>query len=135
MKNKLIFGVITLAFTTLAFYGGVKYQTRQTASPRTAGNFQAANGQPRNRMGQNGGATRGEVISADTSSLTVKMRDGSSKIVLYSANTVFNKAALAAKSDISTGMQVAVFGQANSDGSITAQDIQLNPASPSATRQ
>lgn len=130
MKKQIIWGVITLALVGLAFYGGVKYQARQTAGQRTAGNFQAANGQPRNRMGQNGGATRGEVISADANSLTVKMRDGSSKIVLYSANTVFNKAALATKGDVSTGMQVAVFGQANSDGSITAQDIQLNPASP-----
>lgn len=55
------------------------------------------------------------------------MQDGSSKIVLFSDKTEINKAAEATKEDLKVGEKVAVFGTENSDGSVTAQNIQLNP--------
>lgn len=63
----------------------------------------------------------------DDKSITVKLQDGSSKIVLLSNTTAYNKSATGAKSDLKTGEKVAVFGTENSDGSVTARDVQLNP--------
>jgi ribosomal protein S1 len=69
----------------------------------------------------------GEIIGVDEKSITVKMQDGSSRIVILSEKTEINKAASGTKDDLKVGERVAVFGQENSDGSVTAQNIQLNP--------
>jgi hypothetical protein len=53
--------------------------------------------------------------------------DGSTKIVLLSDTTTVNKATTGTLSDLTKGQQVAVFGQENSDGSVTAQTVQINP--------
>lgn len=44
-----------------------------------------------------------------------------------SDKTQINKTSAGAKSDLAKGAQVAVFGTENSDGSVSAQNIQLNP--------
>jgi hypothetical protein len=69
----------------------------------------------------------GEIIAADEKSITVKLQDSSSKIVIVSENTQINKAEQASKNDLKIGEKVAVFGQENYDGSVTAQNIQTNP--------
>ena len=68
----------------------------------------------------------GEVLNVDDKSLTVKMPDGSSKIVILSDTTVISKSDTTAKSDVKVGDKVGVFGTDNSDGSVTAQSVQLN---------
>jgi hypothetical protein len=69
----------------------------------------------------------GEIIAADEKSITVKLQDGSSKIVLLSDKTEINKTASTTKEDLKVGEKVAAFGTENSDGSVTAQSVQLNP--------
>jgi flagellar basal body-associated protein FliL len=131
MKNKNIIITILLLIIVAggAFFAGIKYQQKKI--PSFAGQF--ANGQNlRSGNGQTrtGNAFRpvnGEIISADDKSITVKLQDGSSKIVLLSDSTQINKADTATKADLKVGETVAVFGSDNSDGSITAQNIQLNP--------
>ncbi len=96
-----------------------------------------AGGQFAQRFGirQGGGMMRfganrpvvGQIVSVDPTGITVKMPDGSTKIVVVSSSTTINKAATGTKEDLKTGVNVAVFGTANSDGSETAQSIQLNP--------
>jgi hypothetical protein len=54
------------------------------------------------------------------------MEDGSSKIVLISDTTSINKSDSGSKSDLTTGTKVAVFG-ADNNGTVTAQNIQINP--------
>ncbi len=122
MKNKLIvFSVISLIIGAgLGFFGGMKYQ--QSKNPvRTTGMFQRGTG----LRNMNGMAVRGQIISADTNSITVKMPDGSTKIVILSSTTMIGKTTTGSATDLTTGVNVIVFGNTNSDGSVTAQNVQV----------
>ena len=131
--------VIVLLFALIigaaAFFGGMQYQKSQPfVRQLTEQDMQFGNGQPRQgaQGGQflrrnGGGAVTGEILSTDENSITVKLQDGSSKIVVLSGTTTINKSADGTKDDLKTGERVAVFGTTNSDGSVTAQNIQLNP--------
>lgn len=125
MKNSiLVTSVIVVLVAALAFFGGMKYQeSRQsTLSRQTRGQFvQRAGGG--NRAGLH--PVNGEILSQDDTSITVKLNDGTSKIVILTDKTQFNKADTATKQDMKVGDKVAVFGQDNSDGSVTAQNIQI----------
>ncbi len=132
MKNKLITNVIIVIVVGLiAFFGGMKYQ--ESKGGKTAGEAaRTVGGRNGGQFGQGrglvrGGATLGEIISSDDKSITVKMTDGSSKIVLLTDKTQINKAAAGTISDLKTGVRVFVSGTANPDGSETAENIQLNP--------
>ena len=68
----------------------------------------------------------GEVLNVDDKSMTVKLPDGSSKIVIMSQTTTFAKSDAGSLADVKVGDKVGVFGTDNSDGSVTAQSVQLN---------
>ena len=135
MKNKnLIITILVLIIAgTGSFYGGMKYQ--QSKSPQINRQFTGQfNGQVNTRGGNITNGNRngfrpvsGEIISSDDKSITVKMSDGSTRIVLIDDKTAINKAEKAEKTDLTTGTMVAVFGTNNSDGSVTAENIQINP--------
>ncbi len=139
MKKQIpSFLLIAIVFAGAGFFGGMKYQQKKglqnIRQQFGGGQFQRGNGsanisgQPRqagNRIV--GRAVTGEILSQDEKSFTVKLPDGSSKIVLLSESTTVNKATAGTKEDLKTGEQVVVFGTENSDGSVTAQNIQLNP--------
>jgi len=146
MKKILPIIVMILLVGAGAFYGGMKYQ--QSKSPAAAsGNFQrgAANisGVLRNgRTGGNsgGGFATGEIIAKDDKSVTVQLRSpqnatgtastqAGSKIIFLSASTDITKSASGTPADLQVGQTVTVSGTANADGSLTAQSIQLRPAS------
>ena len=109
----------------------MKYQeSKRPVFTRGSGNGSATGGRNGGQFG--GGQNRSgfrpvaeEIIGSD--SITVKLQDGSSKIVLLSEKTEINKADQAKKDELTVGERVAVFGQENADGSVTAQNIQLNP--------
>lgn len=132
-KNLMVTVILVIAVGIGAFFGGMKYQqSKQPSFSRQFGNNQQGTrtgqvqGQlPGNRQGFR--PVNGEIIGSDDKSITVKLTDGSSKIVLITSSTSINKAAQASKDDLKNGEKVAVFGQTNSDGSVTAQNIQLNP--------
>lgn len=121
MQTKIIVSIIISLVLGLVVgvFSGIKYQ--QSKSPafvrQTPGNTQGS------RMGFR--PTAGEIISVDDKSITVKLSDGSSKIVLVSDKTIINKADTAAKTDLKVGSSVSVFGQEGADGSVVAQTIQL----------
>lgn len=131
MKSNAIIMVVVVAVIALGagFFGGMQYQKMQ---PGTSNSQYAGGALGRNRMGRFGGNAGmrpvvGQIISSDQNSITVKMMDGSTKIVIVSKSASINKAAQATISDLTTGETVAVFGTQNSDGSVTAQNIQINP--------
>jgi hypothetical protein len=135
LKNTIIIAVLVLIVAGAGgFIVGMKYQ--QSKQPTFSRQFNGQiNGQQGQRVGigQNGQnrmgfqPVNGEIINSDASSITVKLQDGSSKIVLYSDKTLINKSSSGATADLKVGEKVAVFGQTNTDGSVTAQSIQLNP--------
>lgn len=135
MKKVIMLAVI-LVLVTAAFYGGMKYA--QSKTPSDAGyarQFGQGMGQGRMGRGMNDGFTAGDIIAKDDKSITIKMRDGSTKIVFYSGSTEVGKFVSGAVSDLSVGKTISVMGSANSDGSVNAQSIQIRPAfsSPSPT--
>ena len=140
MKNLVIYLVLIILAGGGGFYGGTVYQKNKiTQNPRSLfesmrpdGNFPSGpnsgtqTGAVRRQFG-GGGQITGEITSSDDKSITVKTQDGSSKIIILSSKTSINKASEAATSDLKVGEKVAAFGTTNSDGSVTAQNIQLNP--------
>ena len=139
--NPKIVGVIVLVVIVGggAFYGGVAYaqMSRGGLGGGNFGNFSTedrarftANGSPggmRGQAGMNGGFTAGEVISKDETSITIKMQDGNTKIVLVGSSAQILKSSAGSTDDLSVGAQVNITGSANSDGSLTAQSIQIRP--------
>ena len=128
MKNNtvIIIAIISLA---LGFGGGYLFKNYQVGKMRPNFGSQLPDRQ-RNGQGPQagfGGMVMGEIISQDENSITVKIQDGSTKIVILGDSTTYSKTQRIEKSELSTGNQVRVFGSANSDGSITAQNVQLNP--------
>ena len=121
-KNPI--AIIILAVVTAAggFFGGMKYQqSKQPSFAGFIGNRTATGNRNTFR------ATVGDVIASDDKSITVKLAYGSSKIVLFSDKTEIYKTDTTQKNDLKVGDRVMVTGSNNSDGSQTAENIQINP--------
>jgi hypothetical protein len=71
------------------------------------------------------GFTAGSIISKDATSITVKLQDGSTKLILYSGSTTIGQFTTGSANDLTAGKDITVTGTANSDGSITATRIQI----------
>lgn len=123
-NNTLLIVIITLIVGVGGgFLGGMKYQ--ESKRPTFDNRFGARQGGISTRMGNR--QTVGEIIKQDEKSITVKMQDESTRIVILSTTTTINKATEGSLTDLKVGEKVAVFGTENTDGSVTAQNIQLNP--------
>ena len=127
MKNSTVIIAILVAIIVGggAFFGGIKFQQSKQRS-----NFRQFTGQQGQRL-ENGDnrmnfrPVNGEILSSDDKSITVKLQDGSSKIIILSDKTTVNKTSEGSKSDLKTGEKVTVIGTTNSEGSITAQTISI----------
>ena len=84
----------------------------------------------RGRFGSGSDGSRllsGEIISQSEGSFTIKLSDGSTKIVFVNNSTQITKSVDGTLDDLSGGEQVFVSGDQNPDGSYTAETIQLRP--------
>ena len=135
-KTLASFLVVVVVIGVGSFYGGMKYGEQQglASTAGQGGNFRGMGGGGAGRRGNGGSAggdaASGEIISKDDTSITVKLRDGGSKIVFVSDSTQVMKSVSGALSDLVVGDQVTSFGTANADGSVTAKSIQIRPKLP-----
>jgi hypothetical protein len=148
MKNArmLVPIICVLIGLGVGFLGGYEYRNyrlkKTITNIGTNGNFQRFTGSGINRIGQNGngmmrgGIIEGTILFMDDKSVTVKLNDGSTKIILFSNSTSYSNTVASVKTDLKIGSTVAVFGVTNSDGSVTATSVQINPVNfkPQATQ-
>lgn len=136
MNNTLIVSVIAAAvvFGGGGYYFGMQAGAAQT-SARGAGTFAGRTGGPAGARFAGGGGAFGTIVAKDATSITVQLATGTStasgsgsKIVLFDTSTQIGKTVAGSPGDLTVGQNVTVAGTANSDGSITAQSIQIRPA-------
>jgi len=139
-KNQIIIVVVVILLVGgLSFYAGTKVGGGSAGAGRSAQFAGGANGGARAGRGAGGaggaGFTTGEVISKDATSITVKLRDGGSKIIFVTPSTVVQKAATGTISDVVVGSQITANGASNADGSLNATMISSRPAMPQSGAQ
>lgn len=144
-KHVVITIVIAVVVGAAGFFGGTAYgkaHAAGTARPGT-GQFNRTGAAGNRRFGNGNDFVNGTVLSKDNNSITVQMRtlpgsasstSGGSKIVILSGSTQISKAATGTLDDISVGSDVTAVGTDNSDGSMTAQTVQLRPAGQNNAR-
>lgn len=128
--------IVTVIVGGGAFYSGMKYGASKKSNAQ--GNFQGMRaisggaGAIGARAGRQagGGFNSGEIIAKDDKSITIKLRDGGSKIVFFSQTTSIGKMTTGSINDLVVGTNVTAAGKTNSDNSITADTIQIRPAMP-----
>ncbi len=142
--NKFIISTTAVAIVVVggAFYGGIKYAESENSHGSRADFQSLQNLSPEQRQQRlqelgmsgsgfrggsrnGGGFTTGEILSKDDKSITIKTRDGGSKIIFYSDATEVGKFVNGSVGDLEVGKTVSVNGTPNSDGSITAQSMQI----------
>lgn len=130
MKNKnliVIFSIIILGGA--CFYVGMQYQKSRVGS-YSAGQFQVGvrpSGFPMrngNSM-QVGRPVSGEILSIEDNTITVKLEDGSSKLVIIADSTKVNKTLDGSREDLMVGEQIMVVGSEGTNGAVTAQNISI----------
>ena len=142
-KKTLLVSVVVLVVAVGAgsFYGGMVYGKSSNKgsmgkdfNPEKFGANIAGMGmgQRGDRTGAMGGFVSGEVVSKDAESITLKIQDSGTKIVFFSSSTQVMKTQQGLLSDIALGLNLTITGKANSDGSLTAQSIQIRPNVPVA---
>jgi len=132
----LLLGALII-FGGAGFWGGMTYAQSKATSARAAfaggAGFGGRVGGAGRAGATGGGAAFGTILSKDATSITVQLMTGTSttstgsKIVLYDTSTQIGKMVTGSGSDLTVGQNVTVAGTANSDGSITAQSIQIRP--------
>ena len=132
-SSKLLIAIAVTALLVGAsgFFAGIQY--RKSQEP-TAGDFQSMREQARSgnlppglgeRLQGQGRPVSGEIIDRDEESITVKLPDGSSRIILVGSETKISESTPSAKNKLTEGVQVFVNGTENPDGSLNATSIQI----------
>lgn len=153
--NKLlpIIIAVTVIIGSGAFYGGMKYtESKSSRGGFSQAGFQNLSSDERwqrfqelganigeafnqdhegdgfrGRFGSGDGnrSLSGEIISQNESSFTIKLNDGSTKIVFVNDSTQITKSIDGTLDDLNEGEQIFVVGDENPDGSYIAKTIQL----------
>jgi hypothetical protein len=130
IQKTLIIAVVATAivFGGGGFFGGMKYGRGLTPARGANGQLPGALGAAAQRLRQGTGFVNGDILSKDDKSITVKNRDGGSQIIFFTPSTSIGKSTTGTAADLTVGESVTVNGTANSDGTVTATNIQIRPA-------
>lgn len=69
------------------------------------------------------------MLSVNGNTITVKLASGGSQVAVLAPSTQYRKAVDGTSADVAVGSQVTITGTTNSDGSLTAQSVQIRTAS------
>lgn len=121
MKNitRIIIGALVII--AIAFYGGFSYGRGNSPKAFKAGQF--ANRGVRGGVGNN--LIRGEILKKDAESIVISLPSSGSQIIWYATSTEIQKTAKGTAADLAVGQTIMANGTTNSDGSLSANSIQL----------
>jgi len=127
-KVHIIWGLVAIVMLGGGFVGG---KLSATASrPGFGGGVGLSNvATHRTTEGMTqGGFTSGQIAEITSSSITLQLPNGSSKVVFYSGLTTISEPKVVSSSALTTGITIMVGGTQNSDGSLSAQTIEVGVA-------
>jgi hypothetical protein len=140
-KSTLVIWAIVIAAVFFGAGWGISKSTSSSSSATSAtaargsytGTFTGAAGARTGRT-SGGGLVVGKIVSVDPTSISVALPNSTSTsattgstVVLYSSGTSILKSVIGSSADLQVGNSVTVSGTANSDGSISANSIQIRP--------
>jgi len=132
MTKKYLVHIIWAVVAIAALAGGFVYGQSMGAGSRSGGFANGGgtfNSSTRRGAGANGGGfVSGQITAMDSSSITLQLPTGSSEVVFYSSSTSVTEPTVVSVSKLMTGTNVMIGGTTNSDGSLTAQSIQVRAA-------
>jgi len=129
MKKYLVH-IVWLVIAIVALGGGFFWGKASGAVSGTAGFAGAYSSSTRRTAGgaTGGGLVTGTIATIDSSSITLQLANGNSEVVFYSTSTPVSEPTTVSANTLKVGTTVMVAGTSNSDGSVTAQTIQVRPA-------
>jgi outer membrane lipoprotein-sorting protein len=139
-KSTLVIWAIVIAVVFFGAGWGIKSSSSSSAaSTATAargsytGTFSGTVGARAGRT-SGGGLVAGKIVSVDPTSISVALPNSTSTsattgstVVLYSSGTSILKSVIGSAADLTVGESVTISGATNSDGSVSANSIQIRP--------
>jgi hypothetical protein len=127
--------IVWLVVAIVALGGGYYWGKAGAAGARGAGRLAGAYGSSTRSFAggaAGGGLAVGQISAIDSSDITLQLANGNSQVVFYSSSTQISEPTIVPPSALSVGTNVMVGGTTNSDGSLTAQSIQVRSANAGA---
>lgn len=133
-RTHIVWVLVAIIALAGGFYWGKASATPARGLFAGAGTFGSSTQRFVGAGGANGGGgfETGQIASMDSSSITLQLANGNSKVVFYSSSTSVSEPTTVPVGALKVGTNVMVAGTANSDGSVTAQTIQVRPAGVNA---
>lgn len=130
MIKKYLVHIVWLVIAIVALGGGFFWGKASGTASRAAGFAGAYSSSTRRTAGvaAGGGLVTGQIATIESSSITLQLANGNSEVVFYSTSTPVSEPTMVSVNTLKVGTTIMVAGTSNSDGSLTAQTIQVRPA-------
>lgn len=128
--------VVIVAIAGIGFYAGTKGISNNPQQQLNDVNATGSNTENQMMKGAGPGKLspenmiQGQVTEINNQEITVELTDGTTKTILLSGTTRIGKVITGTLDDIVVGSSLAVNGAQNSDGSVSAQMVQIRQQAP-----
>jgi hypothetical protein len=128
--KKYIVHMVWVVIAIVALGGGFFWGKANGAASQATGSVGAYSSSMRRAANSaaGGGLVVGTIAVIDSSSITLQLANGNSEVVFYSTSTPISEPTMISANTLKVGTTIMVGGTSNSDGSLTAQTIQIRPA-------